>query len=420
MKSRAVRILVLLLALASLGGAGYVIWTADVASAAERAAAGAFERQARLATMGLADLRAAFQSYVADGQTPAVWQKSAASLLRAAGDQGRALRAAARSPEAQGALEDAAELVASLARSDERARDYLASAQRLSASDVVFGEATPVTLKAAGAIDAARIHEEAAASRALDRLRWQQVYALAGAAGVILIALLLLTPAPRRVPAGQDEPATPDAGLEAWTGLGLSSSPPPSGAAPEISPDLAARRALEEIDAITARLAVEGPPAASRPPGLDLAEAADVCVALARLQEPRELPTLLERAASVLGASGIVVWMPDGPQGALRPALASGYSPLAVTRMGTIPPDAENATALAFRAMTTQIVPPENGGSGAVAAPLVTADGCSGVMAAELAQPCRHEEVHAVATIIAAQLATLISPGQAAGGSQAP
>ncbi len=420
MKSRALRTIVLLAALACLGGAGYFLWQTDGETSAARAAAQTFESQARLATMGLADLRAALQAYVADGQAPAVWQKSAATMLRSAGEQVRALRAAARSPEAQGALEDAVEQVASLARSDQRAREYMESGQRLSASDVLFGEATPAALKAAGAVDAARVHETSAASRELDDKRWLQAYILGGAAGIIVLVLLLLTPVPRRPVAVSDWDVEATAESPAGAGLGLSSSPRASAAPPAAAtPTENARRELAEIDALTTRLTETGLGSPARAPGIDLAEAADVCTALARLQEPRELPALLERAAAVLGAGGIVVWMPDGAHGALRPALAFGYSPLAVTRMGSIPADAENATALAYRAMTTQLVPPEAGGGGAVAAPLVTADGCSGVMAAELTKTSRPEDVHAVATIIAAQLATLISPGQTA-GSRAP
>lgn len=418
MKSRVLRTLVLLAALACLGGAGYFVWKSDAEASVTRAAAQTFEQQARVATMGLADLRAAFQAYVADGQAPAVWQKSAATTLQSTGASVGALREAARSPEAQGALEEAVELIASLAKSDQRAREYLASGQRLSASDVVFGEATPATLKAAGAVDAARVHETGAASREMDATRWQQVYALAGAAGFVVIALLLLTPVPRRLAVAPEMEIEPEAERPSGAGLGLSSSPRASAAppSPPATPTEMARRELAEIDALTARLTDSGPGAPARPPGIDLAEAADVCTALARLQEPKELPALLERAAAVLGAGGIVVWMPDGAQGALRPALAFGFSPLAITRMGSIPLDAENATALAYRAVSTQVVPPEAGSGGAVAAPLVTAEGCSGVMAAELTKASRPEEVHAVATIIAAQLATLISPGQAAGG----
>jgi hypothetical protein len=129
------------------------------------------------------------------------------------------------------------------------------------------------------------------------------------------------------------------------------------------------------------------------------------------VKEPGEFPGLLARAADILDAVGIIIWMPCGPASALRPALAHGYAPVAITRMGNIATDADNATALAFRSQTTEVVAADGEAGGAVVAPLVTADGCSGVLAAELrggVTPTGH--VRAVATIIAAQMATLISP----------
>jgi hypothetical protein len=128
---------------------------------------------------------------------------------------------------------------------------------------------------------------------------------------------------------------------------------------------------------------------------------------------------LLDRAAAVLNAAGLVIWMPDGPGAHLRPTLAHGYAPVVITRMGTIAADADNATAVAFRTQVLQTVPAEGTAPGAVAAPLVTADGCSGVMAAELRAGSPATDVRAVAAIIAAQLATLISPAAAAGAGAA-
>jgi len=147
----------------------------------------------------------------------------------------------------------------------------------------------------------------------------------------------------------------------------------------------------------------------------DLGTTADICAALARVQDPGELPALLERAAAVLEATGLVVWMPESPSGVLRPVLAHGYQPQALAKMGTIAPSADNATALAYRTRSVQVVPAEPLSGGAIVAPLVTSDGCSGAMAVELrhgVDPADH--LRAVAMIFAAQLATLITPAQAA------
>jgi hypothetical protein len=380
MTNRVLRAIVILVALAAQAGAGYKVWELEQRVSAERGAADAFDRQAGQISLGLADLRAAFQAYVADGQNAAAWQKISADVLQTVTSEASSLRAAAASPEAQGATESAVELLGALGKTDIRARDYLVSAQRLSASDVVFTEAAPLTVKAARAIDLARSQEAIARAGALERQRMTQVYWLGGAVAVTLVGLLLLFPVPRA--ANRDAVSPNDAEAEtAGSSLGLShvlSTARPVAAAP--------------VD-------TAGPPPS-------LGAAADLCIALARVKEPREFPGLLARAADILDAVGIIIWMPDGPGSTLRPAVAHGYAPVAITRMGNIATGADNATALAFRSQTTEV---EAGG--AVVAPLVTADGCSGVMAAELRQgvtPTDH--VRAVATIIAAQMATLISP----------
>mgnify|MGYP001061090036 CR=1 FL=1 len=85
-----------------------------------------------------------------------------------------------------------------------------------------------------------------------------------------------------------------------------------------------------------------------------------------------------------LDATGVIVWMPDGPQGSLRPVLAHGYASLALSRMGIIHPAADNATATAYRTKTAVVVPSEVLASGAVVVPLIGSEGCSGAMAVEL------------------------------------
>jgi hypothetical protein len=143
----------------------------------------------------------------------------------------------------------------------------------------------------------------------------------------------------------------------------------------------------------------------------DLETVADICSSLARVEDPRELQGLLERTAKALDASGVIVWMPGGPGSALRPALAHGYAPLALARMGSIDPAADNATATAFRTGKVLVVPSEPLASGAIVAPLITAGGCSGAMAVELRGGVETtDHLRAVATIFGAQLATLFTP----------
>ncbi|MDO8834347.1 MAG: hypothetical protein Q7V01_02070 [Vicinamibacterales bacterium] len=399
MRSLVLRSIVVLAAVAAMGGAAFKVWDIEQQAAVERDASDAFERQARQLTRGLAELRVALQAYVADGQIVESWQKTAADLHDASSAQAAALRELTRSPEGQGAVEGALEGVASLARTETRAREFLASAQRLSASDVVFSEGGPQIARVVTAVDTARGHESIYTATRLEAQRVQQLTWLGGAAAVAFCALLLLVPV-RRVSAASDLNADDD-DAQPGSGLGIGHISPAHG-----RPDHAGARAGNAA----IRPERQAAPGTADAQVISLAATADLCSALARVQEPRELPALLEQAAKVLHAEGIVVWMPDGPGGMLRPALAQGYSPLTITRMGLIALDADNATAEAYRTRATQCIPPEGGQSGAVAAPLVTAEGCSGVMATEIKAGTPVEPARAAAAIIAAQLSMLISP----------
>lgn len=402
MASRILRAVVVMVVLAAQAGAGYAVWELEQVISAERGAADSFDRQARLISLRLADLRAAFQAYVADGQNGVVWQKAAADLLQIAASQSSSLRESARSPEAQSAIEDAIELVGALGKADVRARDYLASAQRLSASDVVFAEAGPLAERASSTIDLARGQEGIARAGSFEKHRVTQVSWLAGAVAVTLVGLLSLFPVPRA--AGREVVSATERDVEterARAGIFQVWS--------------TARPSATQGEAKETDWPVETVPEPALHI-LNLSAAADLCISLARVKEPSEFTGLLERAADILDAIGIIVWMPDGPGDMLRPAVAHGYTPVALARMGNIATSADNATALAFRSRATEVVSAEGEAGGAIVAPLVTADGCSGVMAAELRRGVTPtDSTRAVATIIAAQMATLISPSPSHG-----
>ena len=65
---------------------------------------------------------------------------------------------------------------------------------------------------------------------------------------------------------------------------------------------------------------------------------------------------LLERAAGLLGAVGIIVWIWNPQTAALEPALAHGYSEQVRVQLPPVGRDAPNATAGAFRSGQTCIV----------------------------------------------------------------
>ena len=79
-----------------------------------------------------------------------------------------------------------------------------------------------------------------------------------------------------------------------------------------------------------------------------LQAAADVCGALARVQQPLELAGLVERMHGVLDSRGTIVWIFDETNDALRPGLSAGYASTAIGRMGTIPLSSDTPVATAF------------------------------------------------------------------------
>jgi GAF domain len=409
MKSRGVRVLLLLVAVAALVAAGAAVWRIEQRIGAAQSAADAFDRDARQAVVNLGDWRAAQQAYVAEGQPPEVWMTRAAAIGDPIGPMLSALRVAAGTAEAQGALESAIESFASLMQNDARARDYVKSGQRLSASDVIFVGAAPALERVVIGIDTARGQERVAFAVALEELRRWEVAALGAGAGMLLLVVLLLVPIPR---AGEPSAETGEAD-EAEEAAII-----PKGGGLHLSHDLGdgvvrrAQPAAQVAAAVAPVPAAVAAAAALAQPAPDLDAIADLCSSMARVQDTRELQGLLERTVKTLGATGVIVWMPDGPQGTLRPVLAQGYASLALSRMGVIHPAADNATATAYRTKSVVVVPAEALASGAVVVPLISSEGCSGAMAVELREGIEATpSVRAVATILAAQLATMFTPG---------
>ena len=147
---------------------------------------------------------------------------------------------------------------------------------------------------------------------------------------------------------------------------------------------------------------------------MDFATVASLCSDLARVVDTLALPAILKRTAAVLDAPGIVLWIADPDGRELSPIITHGYPPQVVSRLGTILRDAENATAAAFRTSLLQTVAADAVSNGAIAAPLVTPAGCVGVMAAEVRHKGEKDPAKlAAASIVAAQLATLVGPPSA-------
>ena len=81
------------------------------------------------------------------------------------------------------------------------------------------------------------------------------------------------------------------------------------------------------------------------------------------------------------------------------------------TRPPTIPRNADNAAAAAYRRGEQQVVPSQpGGGNGALVVPMLSAQGPIGALSAELRDGTESsEDVQALARIVAAQLASVLT-----------
>ena len=416
MSLRGVRVGLTLLFVAALCGAGYQIFIAERRIGNERRAASAFDDLAWAVTVSIADLHAAQQAYVVEGQDASYWTAKASSDLDTLTTRLASLRQLSIAQPAEGALTAAAEVIDTLRQVDARAREYTARGQRVMASDLIFTDGMELTTEAAGHMELARTREREMRGEAVQRQRQGQVMALAAAAGTGLLVVLLLLPA---------------AGSSATQAVADAEGPPKRASAePATGGDrllltdfeLEAESAVPlEPDAVRAAEASEAPrsdPAEVKGP--DLRTTAELCTDFGRVSDRRDLPVLLERAAQLLNASGIIVWIGEPSSHELRPALGYGYPPQVLARMGSVSRDADNATAAAYRAGRMQTVEGEGGSTGALVAPLITATSCIGVMAAEVRNGSESSEpVQAVATILAAQVASIVAPAPPAEATQA-
>ncbi len=154
---------------------------------------------------------------------------------------------------------------------------------------------------------------------------------------------------------------------------------------------------------------------AERPVDIDLAAAAHLCTEIGRAERTHDMKALLEKAAGVLDAVGLIIWVWDPQASALTPTMAHGYSDQVLAQLPRVGRDAPNATASAFRSARTCAVDGGGCASGALAVPLITPNGCAGVLAVELPRGReRRESVRALVTIFAAVLATRFDARQQA------
>lgn len=377
----------ILIALLGLGGN----FALDMYRRDGRVTATRVNNDLRAAEQGLADLGAAQASYIAAGQNieaANTWMNTATALAVQLESAVANLNATSASVGARAHYSAATPLVDAITATDRKARGLVGTGQSLVAADVVLIEGAETVRQLKTELASARDAEMNSFETKASQLGWIN---LGGNAAVMLIGLILLVTAARRSSSAPVE-----------TGLSLNS--------PEVAP-------AHPAPAAPAHLAPEHLSTFS-PAHLDLSGAADLCVELGGVQSGDQLAALMSRAATVLEAKGLVLWVSEAGGGMLRPTMAHGYSDRVLQRMGTLSADGDNVTSLAFRTRQPQVVRGSIDGQGALAVPLITGGGCVGVLAAEVQGAKPGDARFAIARIIAAQLSTLVAPSVSADPSK--
>jgi hypothetical protein len=331
--------------------------------------------------LALADFKAAQGGYLATGQSEEFWMARANDVSGQLGATLGLLQSATRSADAKTDYEAALSALNELTALDDKARADITSGQRFMASDVIFMDALEANRRVGRKVAAAREAEHASADARIVQIHQWRLAADAGTLALGLIIALLLSRT-----AGQ--PAA----------VRMTAAPEP----------FPVRKLADPLPALDPQPA----------PTVNIGDAAELCVDLARVLDVRDLPALLGRAASVLGAKGLVLWVVDRGTAELRPSLAHGYSDKVLQRMGPLPTSADNVTSLAYRTLKVQLVRGSADGQGAIAVPLIAPAGCVGVLSAEVQGGKAGDTRSDVARMIAAQLATLVAPTESAPAQQ--
>jgi len=382
MQSRVIRTLLVVVAIVVGLAAAYFLKTIESSITGERTSTDVVRAQGQDVTTTLGDIRTAQTAYVARGQGEAFWMERVSKLLPTLDQQMNAFRATLTSPVARGGIEPATAAIENLQKLDARAQEYVKSGQVLLASDLIFSDGLDAASTATKQIEQAVSDEIAARQANVAELRNRELLIVGSGAGAMLLVLLVLGFSGARGETVEMPISLKDTASE------------PAAMAPMAPPP------------------VEPIPAAKTP---NLGTIAKLCSDLARVHESSELPRLLERTAQAIDASGMIVWIADPGGDQLRPSVSFGYAQQVIAKMGCIAREATNAAAAAYRTGEMRTVAGDGVSHGALIAPLVTADGCIGVLSAEMKGGSEKDESsQSLVSIVAAQLATLVSPSPSA------
>ena len=380
---------VVLIMLAAVTGSVYKLFQTQQQIDNGREVEQAFVAGASVLAVSLSDLRAAQQAYVATGQNSGYWiEKVSAGMTDVSVAFGR-LEQLALTTTATEALAEARVLLKRLGHVDTLAREHTAAGQYLMASDLIFTDGLELATLVTRQLELARTAEQQVHTQSRLQQRQYHMLALAALVTTTIVVTFLLFPAGVR-------PAPDPANEEVQSG------------------DLDTTD-TEFQDTHAAIAEPRAPPSESAvavalPHHAELQRAAELCTDLGQLTSAERLPRLVERAAELLHASGLIVWVRDASGTGLRPAVAHGYSGATLAKLGSVACSSDNAAATAYRTRQLQVVPVDGTTRGALVVPLLGPDDCIGVISAEVKAGWESSaDVQATAAILAAQFATVVS-----------
>ena len=407
MHSRPLRFLLVVACACGIGAAAFFIRSLENTLTARRAVLRDFDRLAWDATDALAELRAAQQAYLAVGQGPDFWMSKVDTTSKRVSEGLASLQPAATSATSRSAIDQAVAASTEFSNVDGRVRGHLKSGAQTMAAEIVFSEGARAAMEMSQHVEQARLEEHLEFDRFEADNRTLEMAAAGGSVGFMLLvsALLALVLGKR---AADQEPASLALNLSSDSNARRITAEAPAAAAHDLPLREEKQTAAKQPRDPVVRRSEKLPPTTTVP----LQAVAQICTDMGRVGDPEELKGLLSRAAEALDASGLVLWLgaPSGSE--LRPALAHGYTPEMVSRIPVVPRGANNAAAAAYRSGILQVVLSRSGSpaKGAVVAPVLSAEGCLGVLSAEIRGGGEASEtIQSLATIFAAQLAGVVA-----------
>jgi len=378
MNSRLIRILIVIISIAIGVSAAYLFSNIDKDINAQWTAEHVLRDEAAVLAATIADARAGQMAYVVRGQGE-YWMSHVEGVMPTLQKRAAEFGALLTAPKARNEFEAATGALENFRTLDAKVRESVQGGNALFAADMIFSDGLESMATASTRLTAALNHELQYRSADIASVHNRQLAIAGGGAGAILLLMVGLV----LLGGGSTKSAEPEAAT-----------------------------ALPVIEPIRFEAPLPKARAAVTP---KLLTTAQLCRELARVVDSGSLPHLLERAARVLDASGIIVWVAEPSRQRLVPALSHGYDERTVMRMGSIHRDANNAAAAAYRSSEVRTVAGDASANSAFIVPLITNDGCVGVLSAEMKAGCEKDEsAQALATIFASQLATLVATPSAA------